>query len=383
LASPKKSLQMEEQPDKNINKFLKENDAIFKHLLSFDILVLLDANCIQQYVSNSCKKILGYNPEELTETPIIEEFIHPEDRGKVKKNLSSIIEGISPGGIQYRHRHKKGNWVYLEAYGSNQLNNPYIRSVVINIRDITVRKNAEKVLKEREQRLKELNATKDRFFSIIGHDLKSPFNSIMGFTDLLLEQIRAKDYEGIENYARIIQKSSKRAMALLTNLLEWSRSQTGRIDFNPEYVELVKKINLATEFFNDTAGQKSITIVKKLPHNIPVWADRHMISSILHNLISNGIKFSPPGSQITITAEPRKDHAIISVADNGVGIKENDLGNLFSIEHCQSTPGTQNETGTGLGLLICKEFVEMHKCKIWSESQKGKGSTFFFTLPLA
>ncbi|WP_462317497.1 PAS domain-containing sensor histidine kinase [Marinilabilia sp.] len=369
----------------NISDILKIDEGIFHHLIknSFDLLVLLDANGEQLYVSDSCEKILGYKPEELTNISVIEAFLHPNDQQKAIEGLQNIILNNDNGGTQYRHKHKNGGWVYLEAYGTNQLDNPEIKAVVLNVRDISERKKAEEDLKKSEASLKELNATKDRFFSIIGHDLRSPFSSIVGFTDLLIAQIQEKDYDGIEDYARIIQKSSQQAMDLLSNLLEWSRAQSGRIDFVPEYIELGKMIHQIIDLFKNTALKKSIKINNKTQTFLPIWADKHMVESILRNLISNSLKFSPFQGEIIISARAQGNKALVSVAGKGVGMKKEDLGKLFRIELSHSTRGTNNETGTGLGLLLCKDFVKMHKGQIWAESEENKGSTFFFTLPLA
>lgn len=355
----------------------------FKQLIknSFDMIVLLDSGGVQHYVSESCEKILGYKQEELIGISVIEKMIHPEDQESTKRDFLDIIENKANGGAQYRHRHKNGSWVYLEAYGTNQLDNPIIKSVILNVRDITERKNAEQIIKENEIRLRELNATKDRFFSIIGHDLKSPFNSVVGLSNLIAEQIQKQDYEGIEEYATIIQDSAQRAMNLLANLLEWSRAQTGKIEFNPEYIELVSVINEVLELSNDSAQQKSITIYKKLPHNILVFADKAMISTILRNLISNSIKFTKTGGEIIINVEQKEKQLIVSVTDNGIGIKKEDVDKLFRIDCSYSTIGTNRETGTGLGLLLCKDFIEMHGGKICIESEIGKGSIFNFSIP--
>jgi len=369
----------------NISDILKIDDGIFHHLIknSFDLLVLLDSHGNQIYVSDSCEKILGYKSEELINIPVIEEFLHPEDQQKAIEGLQDIILNNNNGGTQYRHKYKNGGWVYLEAYGTNQLDNPEIKSVVLNVRDISERKKAEEALRRSEASLKDLNATKDRFFSIIGHDLRSPFSSIVGFTDLLIAQIQKKDYEGIDDYARIIQKSSQQAMDLLSNLLEWSRAQSGRIDFVPEYLELGKMIRQTIDLFKNTAFRKSIKILNKSQNFLPIWADKHMVESILRNLISNSLKFSPPEGEIVISARELGDKALVSIADNGIGMKKEDVEKLFRIEQPHSTRGTKNETGTGLGLLLCKDFVKMHNGKIWAESKENNGSTFFFTLPLA
>jgi len=235
-------------------------------------------------------------------------------------------------------------------------------------------------IKSQNEQLQKLNAEKDKFFSIIAHDLKSPFNSIVGFSDLLVEQISKKDYAGIDSYARIIQQSSERALDLLTNLMEWARSQTGRMEFKPEYFELVTLLNEITHLFVDIARHKSITINRTLPPNAPVFADKAMISTVLRNLISNAIKFTTPGGKITISVKDKSDGLTVSVQDSGVGIPKTSINKLFRIDENYSTPGTNNEKGTGLGLILCMEFIEKHGGRIWVESEEEKGSIFYFTL---
>ena len=247
--------------------------------------------------------------------------------------------------------------------------------------DITRQKKTEAEIEQRNEELRELNATKDKFFSIIAHDLKSPFNAIMGFSELLVDQVKGNDYNGIEKYAQIILNSSERAVELLMNLMDWSRSQTGRIEFIPEYFELVGFINETTSLFDDIAVQKGIAIKKELPHNIPMFADQAMITTVLRNLISNAIKFTHPGGMITITAIEKPGDILVSISDTGVGIPKTMIDKLFRIDENYTTTGTNNEHGTGLGLILCKEFVEKHGGKIWVESEEGKGSRFYFTVP--
>jgi PAS domain S-box-containing protein len=248
--------------------------------------------------------------------------------------------------------------------------------------DIAERKLMNDALAESRKNLQELNAQKDKFFSIIAHDLKSPFNSILGFSDLLVEQTKANDHDGIEQYAQFILQSSKRAMDLLLNLLEWSQSQTGMIHYKPEEFELVDFVNKTITIFEDIGLPKSISISKELPRNLSVFADKHMLGTIMRNLISNAIKFTHEGGRIVISAEIQPDDIVISVGDNGVGIAKNRIKRLFRIDENESTPGTANEQGTGLGLILCKEFVEKHGGRIWVESKVNMGTTFKFSIPL-
>lgn len=372
---------------KRAEELLKINEERFRQLIenSFDMIVLLDINGFQTYVSDSCQKILGYRPDELINIPVIDQMIHPDDKEYLITEFRSAIER-GYGGVQYRHRHKNGGWVYLEAYGTNQLNNPAIHALVLNVRDITERKLAEDALKEKEVTLRELNATKDKFFSIIAHDLKSPFHSIIGYSNLALKQIQEKNYAEIEKYASVIQKSAQQTMNLLLNLLDWSRAQTGMLEFNPETIEPEKLIDELMPIFKGAAQQKTISISRNIAKNDAIIADKAMVNTILRNLISNAIKFTHPGGKILISVSQNNRQTIFTVSDNGVGIPETAFTKLFRIDQNYSTRGTQDEKGTGLGLIICKTFVKKHGGKLWFENNTdqhpfNQGSSFYFSIP--
>jgi len=247
------------------------------------------------------------------------------------------------------------------------------------IHDITDRKKAENLIIESEEQLKELNATKDKLFSIIAHDLRSPFNNIIGLSDLLLENIIS--FEESEKYIKILNSSAKNTLVLLDNLLNWAKSQTGHLRFKPENI-LFSEIILKNISLNRLLAEtKNISINYFSSDDVEVYADENMLKTVLRNLISNAIKFTNVGGNIKIYAILKQDHVEITISDNGIGMNEKKRKSLFDIS-TKTTLGTANENGSGLGLVLCKEFVMKNKGEIWVESEEGKGSSFKFTLPL-
>jgi len=317
-------------------------------------LILLDITMPGMDGFEVCRRLK--ENQNLDDVPII--FI------SALSDTNDIVKALTAGGVDYITKPFKAEEVKAR--------------VATHLKLYRQRKE----LLEQSVELQKLNAEKDKFFSIIAHDLKSPFNSIVGFSSILVDQIKEKDYEGIGKFAGIIRQSSLRALDLLTNLMDWARSQTGRMEFQPEYFELAGFIMEISLFFDAIAGQKSIIINKDLPPNAPVFADKAMISVVLRNLISNAIKFTKPGGEITIAAIEKPGELTVAVSDTGVGISREIVGKLFHIDENYTTAGTNNEKGTGLGLILCKEFVEKHGGKIWVESEVGKGSTFRFSLPV-
>ncbi|NPD47082.1 MULTISPECIES: PAS domain-containing sensor histidine kinase [unclassified Lentimicrobium] len=249
--------------------------------------------------------------------------------------------------------------------------------------DITELRLAGEEIKIKNKQLIKSNAEKDKFFSIIAHDLRSPFNSILGFCEMIIEEVEAKNLDKVEEYANIILKSASRAVDLLMNLMYWAQSQTGGIKFNPINIVISDLFEEVLVLFEDIARQKNIIIDKDLPDNLIVSVDKAMIATVLRNLISNAIKFTHSGGKIVISTELVENMLLISVRDNGVGIPKEVIDKLFKTDESHSTLGTKNEKGTGLGLVLCKEFAENHHGKIWAESELGKGSVFKFSLPLA
>lgn len=251
---------------------------------------------------------------------------------------------------------------------------------VVQTRTAEIVLQKEKIQSQRDE-LAIANATKDKFFSIIAHDLRNPFNTLLGFSDLLIDQIKSKDFDKSYEFAKIIHKTSSVSYELLENLLNWSRSQTGKISFHPEDVDIKSLIDTNILLLNNLAEKKGIVLTSTLNHKTLAFADKNMVLTILRNLITNAIKFSRKGDKITVSLHEDEEYYTIRVSDTGIGIDETTIAKLFLISENIKTEGTDNEQGTGLGLILCKEFVEYHKGKIWVESQVGVGSIFSFTLP--
>jgi two-component system, sensor histidine kinase and response regulator len=236
-------------------------------------------------------------------------------------------------------------------------------------------------LADANKKLTVLNADKDRFISILAHDLKSPFTGLLGWSEVLLENMRTYDINKIEELVIYIRRSAKSAYNLLEDLLLWARAQSDMLPFDPEELDLKDILEIIVEIFDPVASNKNISVNYSLTEDIIVNADLNMLNTILRNLVSNAIKFSNNNGEINIKAERNSGHITITVSDNGVGIPSDVLPELFNISQNYTTPGTSGEKGTGLGLLLCKELVEKHGGKIWADSIPGKGSQFSFTIP--
>lgn len=236
-------------------------------------------------------------------------------------------------------------------------------------------------IQSQNEQLHDLNATKDKFFNIIAHDLKNPFNGILGISDHIVNSWRETSYEEAIAMITMIRDSSQNAFNLLENLLEWSRAQTGRIDFNPEQFLLLDLAEEVTGLMNHLSQQKNIPVKCSIDPDFQIFADKNMIHTVMRNLISNAIKFTEPDGEIEILAGLVDKEVRITVKDTGIGISSKNIEKLFKISEKVASLGTKNEKGTGLGLLLCKEFIDKHEGKIWVESELAKGSRFIFTIP--
>ena len=247
---------------------------------------------------------------------------------------------------------------------------------------LTIR-NQQKKLEEQKQELRELNASKDRFFSIIAHDLKVPFTALLGMTQMLLSDFSAFDRDEMQEWIQSLYHAADSTFSLLNNLLSWAKLQRGMTEFNPSPIDLHKIVESNFSLVWESAEQKHIELQDSVENGTFVYADQGMIDTVFRNLVSNAVKFTDTGGNINVATEVKGAIVEISLSDTGVGISETDKGKLFKIDEKVLSKGTAGEEGTGLGLILCKEFIESNGGRIWVESELGKGSTFKFTLPLA
>jgi PAS domain S-box-containing protein len=366
---------------KNEHEKLQKNEYKYRMMIENQgdgVCILNDKNEFQ-FVNKACGNIFDCDSEDLIGKSI-HEFLNKANKAKLKREI---------GLIEYNHTHsfelkiklKKGKYKRILVMAASFTDDDPGNLLIF--KDVTDQRNAEQELRQSEKKLKQLNATKDKFFSIIAHDLKNPFGSIMGFSNLILKKTDEQHFEKVADYARIIRKASADGFQLLENLLEWSRAQNGTLKHTPSNVLLNELIAHNIEICAGMAENKSISLKSHGNTNYHVFIDEDMINTVIRNLITNAIKFTPENKNIIISAQ-QKDEAFVavSIADEGIGIDTSDMKKLFKIEHSHSTRGTQGEEGTGLGLLLCKEFVEKNGGKIWVEPATKVGSIFTFTLPL-
>lgn len=310
---------------------------------------------------------------------------HPDDIAEDLVYMNQLNAGeINGFNMNKRYIKPDGSivWINLivvalhEWEKSNE--NPQYLSM---IEDITEQKNAQIQLENYTRELKNHTAEKDKFFSIIAHDLRGPFNGLLGFTDLLYENLDTMSLEEIRSIAKNLKGSVKNTYSLLENLLEWFRMHRGMIAFNPEPIHLRQLQREVFESVAEMAVNKNITLSASVFEKQTIDADRYMLEAILRNLLTNAIKFTREGGEVLLIIDQQAEgHVSFMVKDNGIGMKPGMLENLFNLDVKTSRLGTNNEPSTGLGLLLCKEFVEKHGGRIWAESEPGKGSVFCFNI---
>jgi len=249
----------------------------------------------------------------------------------------------------------------------------------LNKQNKEIKINKDKIELQRKE-LEEVNLTKDKFFTIIAHDLKSPFNTVIGLSELLLQRYESYNNEKIKFFIEQINKHSNNTYELLENLLQWARSQTGKLLVKPEKICLYTIINKIISLYSEKTNKKGIVITNNIDTDTNVFADNNMTNAIIRNLVSNSIKFTSGNGKINISSKTSDNVVVICVSDTGIGIPEENIEKLFKIDSNISTQGTDREMGTGLGLIITKEFVEKNGGKIWVVSKENEGTSFYFTL---
>jgi len=294
-----------------------------------------------------------------------------------KTEIEDVVKGFEYGAVDYIF--KPFHTTEMKVRVRNHLNLFHSKNEIKQMNQKLL--EAQEDLKKVNSLLEISNQEKDKFFSIIAHDLKSPFNSILGFSEILKEEINNLDQNAIVEYAGIINYSTRQTLQLLENLLHWARMKQGRMEYLPKNLALSEITEEVLGLVKENARQKNIFLINNVPLETQVFADENMLKTILRNLIVNSIKFTNSGGVVEITSMINNNQIQISVSDTGVGISKQNLEKLFLIGTSFTTRGTDHEKGTGLGLLLCKELVEKHSGRIWAESEINSGTIFHFTVP--
>ncbi|OFY41550.1 MAG: hypothetical protein A2X18_06925 [Bacteroidetes bacterium GWF2_40_14] len=337
------------------------------------------------FISEGSAELTGYSPEELIEnkTASFNQVIHPDDREAVWETIQDALERHASYALEYRIVAKSGAIKHVWERGQGFYEqNGNLNHLEGFITDISEKKRFEEELKDSEERLRVLNASKDKFFSIIAHDLRSPLNSFLGLTQIMAEELPDLTMSQVQEIAAQMSKSARNLNRLIENLLQWAQIQKGAISFNPENIDFRPLIDECIDMIQESARIKGIEITVNTPDKPKVVADSNIMKTVIRNLVSNAVKFCSDGGKINLSVTPDKyNNIIFSVMDSGIGMSKSMLDSLFMIDVQNNRKGTKDEPSTGLGLLLCKEFVEMHGGRIWAESKEGEGSTFYFTIP--
>ena len=361
------------------------SEARYKHIYdTVDIGIITNSLDGKIVMANpKLLDVLGYTSlKKLKMHNITDFYVDPELRQKFVDKL--VLEEYKQVSGEALWKKKDGREILIRFFSKKHKDSAgftYIESV---IQDITELRELEESLRFSEAGLQESNAAKDRFFSILAHDLRGPFNSLLGLTEIIALQPETLDDKRKTRFIHLIHKGVKNLSSLIENLLEWSRSQQGTIGFNPKEIKLEPLVQETANLLSEVGFSKEIALLVNIDKNIKILADEDMVKTIFRNLISNAIKYTHKEGLIKIYSRdlrPDKSFIEISVEDNGVGIAKEDLNKLFKIDSAYSNPGTEKEKGTGLGLVLVKEFLEKHQGTIHIESEKGIGTKVIFTLP--
>lgn len=336
------------------------------------------------YWSDEIFRIFGAEPQSFEPSyELFLSFIHPDDKDIVNEAYITHLNTKQQYNIVHRIVLADGSIKHVNERCTSDFdeNEQAIRSLG-TVADITEQIMIQRALIEREEKLKQINADKDRFMSILAHDLKNPFNALLGFSDLLHKNIRTYDIDKIEKQIGIIHQAVHKTYNILTDLLLWSKAQEGKVEVQAQNLGIKSVCEEVIESLKQQAFNKGIEINCHLADEITIRADLQMLKIVLRNLISNAIKFTHTNGCINVDASTDSGTLTLVITDNGIGMNEKLLATLWDFNSHVSTIGTNDERGTGFGLLLCKEFVERNNGKIWAKSTEEVGSQFYFTLPL-
>lgn len=345
-------------------------------------IAILDITGKYLRTNDGWSELIGYSKEEILNSTV-HEYMHPEDFEIVRPQLNQIVKGITSSlrvEVRAIRKDKSERWgdINITAIRGK---NAEVTAVIAVFVDITENKKYRVQLEKSERKYKDLNATKDKFFSIISHDLKNPFNNIIGLTDLALEDPEESSYEDLLSYIKTINASANQAYTLLQNLLDWSRTQTGAISPVLVHHDMYDIVSNAISNVVFMANSKNISIENHVDPDQWVICDYDMMFTVLRNLLTNAIKFSHSNSKVEVFIENDEKGKMLCVRDYGMGISDDQKAKLFDITSTNSQPGTNNEKGTGLGLILVNDFVKLNNGELSFESQIGKGTTFKIELP--
>ncbi len=325
-------------------------------------------------------RLTGYTREEISaDSPIrINIWQNPDDRITMIRMVKSkgICENFESNFV------RKNGTVVTGLMSAQKLVLKGVPHLITLTRDITERKQIEEEIKLKNEELHQLNAEKDKFFSIIAHDLRSPFSGFLGLTEFLVENLPQMTLAKVRQIATQMSESATNIFRLIENLLEWARMEQGTIPINPVLVHLLPMLEESLAIVAAPAKEKSIRIEYDIADNLEIFADKNILQTVTRNLVSNAVKFTPHNGKITLSTKHNPGKSVeISVSDSGIGMNAELVEKLFKIDIQTKRPGTDKESGTGLGLILCKMLIEKHGGKIWVESEEGKGSVFRFTIP--
>lgn len=364
-------------------QILKENEQKFKNLAEnmLDMVAVHNLDGSFVYVSPSCKTLLGFKPEDLIGKNLFE-FIHPEDIDDIRNNSHELaLKGERVSNVEYRFRNKHGEYIWFES-NTNPIKNEDNEIAFLQTisRDVTKRRFSDIEIRKLNEELVELNVQKNKLFSIIAHDLRSPIASSQSILNLIDEDLKDIPIEELEEYISELKQSTSSSMELLEDLLLWASSQLNKVVFKPVEIELSEIIKEVISSLASSTSVKNISISNAVKPGVKVNSDRSMLKTVLRNLISNAVKYSYTNGVVTISSSTKRKEVVISISDHGVGIKDDDKSKIFNKTINFTTYGTGNEKGSGIGLDLCADFIKRMDGKVWFESEYGKGSTFFFTL---